>query len=252
LIDQSDFENHFSVGDVIQSGGNPDHKNAARLEILEIDNKRVRFRPLRKKTKQSIPYEYLQLLIDRLEDVNPLSIEKSVNVIRKKAHFKKDTTTEVYAYGFAKAYCERTASGTSTKQIDGAIDLFPATRQGFNLSPAIRKAVEDHAMRLARRHFKSKGFTVVTRGKPFDLLCTRTRERLYVEVKGTQGSGAEILLTRGEVKFHRDNPGKMALYIVAEIQVSANGTAQGGKTTIKQPWSLNEESLKPYAFTYCV
>jgi len=37
--------------------------------------------------------------------------------------------------------------------------------------------------------------------KPYDLYCIRGAEVLHVEVKGTQTSGEDIILTAGEVEF---------------------------------------------------
>ncbi|MBW4043558.1 MAG: DUF3883 domain-containing protein [Acidobacteria bacterium] len=136
-------------------------------------------------------------------------------------------------------------------EVDDAASL-PATRQGFMASSAVRKAVEEHAVELARKYFASLGYAVETYGKPFDLLCSREEDTLYVEVKGTQGSGAEILLTRGEVNFHRNNPGKMALFVTSGIEVSSEGQASGGHSIIKMPWVIDVESLTPYIFTYKV
>jgi nitrogen fixation protein len=107
-------------------------------------------------------------------------------------------------------------------------------------------------MDLARKHFEALGYTVETHGKPFDLLCTLGAEVLYVEVKGTQGSGAEILLTRGEVRFHRDHHANMALFVVSEVEVLADETASGGRLMLQNPWVLNEDELTPYAFRYRV
>ncbi len=75
---------------------------------------------------------------------------------------------------------------------------------------------------------------------------------IYVEVKGAQGSGAEILLTKGEVKFHREHPNAMALFIVSDILVTPDGRASGGTVSLIMPWIMQEDRLTPYAFTYRV
>jgi hypothetical protein len=128
----------------------------------------------------------------------------------------------------------------------------PATTQGFTSSPVVRRAIEEHAMNLARHEFVSLGYAVETHGKPFDLLCAKEGKMIYVEVKGAQGSGAEILLTKGEVKFHREHPNAMALFIVSDILVTPDGRASGGTVSLIMPWIMQEDRLTPYAFTYRV
>ncbi len=51
--------------------------------------------------------------------------------------------------------------------------------------------------------FTKCGYTVKRRGKPFDLLCIRDSETLFVEVKGTQSNGEAVFLTRNEVQWAR-------------------------------------------------
>ena len=68
--------------------------------------------------------------------------------------------------------------------------------QSFQVDPRIRKVVEDYAVELARKHFEDEGYRVEIKGKPFDLHCAKAHEVLYVEVKGTQTEGEEILMTR--------------------------------------------------------
>ena len=89
---------------------------------------------------------------------------------------------------------------------EAAIDAAEQTRsarQGFKVSPTVRKAIEEHAVEMARAHYAAKGYTVRIVGKPYDLDCSCDGSQVYVEVKGTQTSGEEVLLTPGEVRFAR-------------------------------------------------
>jgi hypothetical protein len=78
-----------------------------------------------------------------------------------------------------------------------ALERQQARGQGFQLDKRTRKAIEDYAMDAAKRYFETEGFEVEDRSRtmPFDLVCHRGHEVLYVEVKGTQSEGKEIILT---------------------------------------------------------
>ena len=60
----------------------------------------------------------------------------------------------------------------------------------------------------------SRGYEVHDRSKnrSFDLECTRSGERLLVEVKGTTTSGDQVLLTKNEVKLAQDPEAKTVLF----------------------------------------
>ena len=75
-------------------------------------------------------------------------------------------------------------------------------------------------MDSAKKYFRSKGYDVEDRskGNPYDLQCTKTNERLNVEVKGTQTDGRSIILTSGEVEFARRNKAQIALFVLHSIK----------------------------------
>jgi hypothetical protein len=54
-------------------------------------------------------------------------------------------------------------------------------------------------------------------GSRFTVVCCPNS---VVEVKGTQTSGREIILTSGEVEFARRRQGQMALFVLHSIQAS--------------------------------
>jgi hypothetical protein len=125
--------------------------------------------------------------------------------------------------------------------------------QRFSVDPRTRKAVEDHALGLAKAHFADEGYHIEVKGKPFDLQCKRADEILYVEVKGTQTDGEEILLTSNEVDFANKHASQMALFIVRRIRVSSEKIgpiATGGDSEIVRPWRPLTERLTPIAYSY--
>lgn len=151
---------------------------------------------------------------------------------------------------------------TSQEDVDDAVieiadhvKSVHASAHGFVMSPRIRKAIEQYAMNLAKRHYECEGYSVEVIGKPYDLRCTSgKRGTLYVEVKGTQGDGLEVLLTPNEVAHARLRGNRMALFVVSGIAVSDHGTenpvASGGDVTIYQPWDIDSGELEPIG--YCL
>lgn len=106
---------------------------------------------------------------------------------------------------------------TSTKMLGSS-----KTGQGFGLSHLERRAVELRAMLIAREVYESDGWGVVDKSNshPFDLYATRNNEVRYIEVKGTTGSGASIMLTHGEVKHARQQKSCSALIVVSGISLN--------------------------------
>ena len=130
--------------------------------------------------------------------------------------------------------------------------------QGFGLSPAERRVVEMHAMRLARDYLHKLQWHVrdVSAKKPYDFECTRGSEEIIVEVKGTTSTGEQIVLTRNEVAAHRARHPNNALIIVHSIDLQrllpGNPKADGGELLMLSPWEVQENQLRPLAFQYTV
>ena len=109
-VRKEEFSSVFEVGEVVESGAGSHRKNAAHLKILAIEDDFVRYQSLLSSSKSRMKYAYLKLLLDGYKDLDPRSIQKSVNAVLKKGGFKSDYSTENYAYSFAKAFHDRTAS----------------------------------------------------------------------------------------------------------------------------------------------
>jgi hypothetical protein len=134
-----------------------------------------------------------------------------------------------------------------------ALESSHAKSQGFLLDSKLRKALEKYAMDAAKQHFMSQGYSVEDHSKdhPYDLRCTRNKSVRYVEVKGTQTNGKDIILTSGEVEFARRNKGQMALFILHSINVSKNNLVlTNGQKRLIVPWDVDEGYLKPMSFMY--
>ncbi|MFJ9621861.1 DUF3883 domain-containing protein [Streptomyces sp. NPDC101181] len=117
--------------------------------------------------------------------------------------------------------------------------------------PAKRKAIEMYAENMAAAHYENLGWTVKRLGKPYDLHCTRDGEERRVEVKGTTGSAAKVLLTSNEVDHARNTQHTVDLYVVGDIRIEGKGhTASEGRVLHFKDWSPAEEDLKPKSFEY--
>ena len=143
-------------------------------------------------------------------------------------------------------------SSTSEVAVEAAVAA-RAKNQGFQMDSAVRQALEEHAMKRAEAHFVSLFDSVKRKGKPYDLCCTNKSSVLYVEVKGTQTVGTEILLTPNEVEFAKKHRGEMALFLVYNIEVSRKGgkiVTSGGSTHIDLHWVINDAGLSPLGYSY--
>ena len=134
-----------------------------------------------------------------------------------------------------------------------AVDALRLPRGGFQPDSGIRQAVEQYAMTRARKHFEDLGYSVRTVGKPYDLLCERGGGVVYVEVKGTQSDGTEVLLTPNEVLFANSHRNEMALFLVHSITASRTDlgvTAAGGVVHIDTDWRIDLSRLSALGYSY--
>jgi hypothetical protein len=125
---------------------------------------------------------------------------------------------------------------------------------GFLADAAARAAVERRAMKAATTHFGGpKHVTDDHIGNPYDLSVLRDGVRTYVEVKGTTGTGAEVLLTAREVRWARKH--NTVLFVLHGIKLKKSGgkwVAAGGTPLVIDSWKPAEKALRPIAFRYSV
>jgi hypothetical protein len=126
--------------------------------------------------------------------------------------------------------------------------------QGFGLSAAQRKAVEDRAMELAQKYYEQEHWTVedVHKTRSYDLVCRRDGQELHVEVKGTTGLGEKVLLPRNEVAHAQKQHPDVALFVVHGIKLTSQNppVASGGTVLLLHPWHIEQGQLEPLAFSY--
>lgn len=143
------------------------------------------------------------------------------------------------------------ASHSGVSETDVAIN----EAQGFASSPQVRRAVEEYAMRCATNYFVERGYLVTPVGKPYDLECRKGQELLFVEVKGTQSAGSQVILTRNEVEFACNPANEMALFIMSGVAVAGTDLAPivtGGDMRVICPWRIEKHHLSAISYDYAV
>jgi Domain of unknown function (DUF3883) len=133
---------------------------------------------------------------------------------------------------------------------------------GHENDPLVRKAVERLAQDRAKKWLEDRGWVCECIGKPFDLRCTKADRELHAEVKGTQGNGKVVELTKNEVA-HNQKPctwgtgcDEQALFVVSGVTVTGL-TPSGGEMGYAWPWKiigtvLPDGDLIPTTFDYTV
>jgi MrcB-like, N-terminal domain/Domain of unknown function (DUF3883) len=128
------------------------------------------------------------------------------------------------------------------------------SRQGFGLRPAERFAVEQHAMRIAEKLLKDKGFEVtdVSKKLPYDLLAkSNDGKEIIVEVKGSTGAADSVILTANEVTAHRTKHPHNMLIVVHSISLDRKANppkTAGGACREYWAWDISSAKLEPLSF----
>jgi hypothetical protein len=129
-----------------------------------------------------------------------------------------------------------------------------ARGQGRGLTAAERKVIEDRAMHVATETLTAEHWQVedVSLSRSYDLHCTRNGQELHVEVKGTTGDGASVLLTKGEVRHVSEHAADGELFVVSKINLvrGTGGRARGGEVRRLRPWRLHDGVLEPVGFEW--
>ena len=128
-------------------------------------------------------------------------------------------------------------------------------RAGYLMDAEARVAIEVRAMNVAMEHYSRNWKVEDVHGhESYDLVCRRGKLEMHVEVKGTTGDGARILLTRNEV-IHAQSYPSVSLFVLVGIDLEryADGTvrtAAGGNPVIFDPWVVESGTLLPVGYDY--
>lgn len=126
--------------------------------------------------------------------------------------------------------------------------------QGYVVSSRVRKAIEIHAVSVAKAYYARSGADEIEElGKPYDLKVTSPTMERHVEVKGSLRSLRSVTLTKNEISHARVFP-CTELFVVDEIDmlVAVDGaiTMVGGRVRIWRDWSPADDSLVAQVFDH--
>ena len=130
-------------------------------------------------------------------------------------------------------------------------------RAGFQSNPDIRRAVEKHAMKEAKKALEKRGyggFFDTSSSCPYDYTCSRNGTTFYVEVKDNQTAVRDIILTKNEVEHVRANQDTCILVSVRNVKVSHKSpiTASGGTPEVRERWQVHRDDLRAIQFVWTV
>ncbi len=153
----------------------------------------------------------------------------------------------------------RPISSTSDESISPFVrPLRKSPRQGRGLNVQERRMVELRAMEVVREYLMKSWTSVedVSAVGSCDFICCSGKEKIFVEVKGTTGSGGEVIVTRNEVALARTQEPNTMLAVVHSIDLLRESdhppAATGGVLFVLSPWVPSEEDLEPLAYNYKV
>ena len=119
---------------------------------------------------------------------------------------------------------------------------------GYMRNTALKLAIEKHAVETAIAFYESIGATdIITLGKPYDLNIRLADKEVRIEVKGSSGTAAKVMVTSGEVLHAHDFP-HVELFVVDEIRWKADIAGggyetYGGRSRRWKGWKPSPESL---------
>jgi 5-methylcytosine-specific restriction protein A len=102
---KSDIKNIFSVGDVVNTGG-----NKTSFEIVEILDETIRIKPTEGENKRSLRYNELSLVIDNFKHCEPREMISFVTGVLNDNNVVRSNVGRCYLYGMAREYLSQKES----------------------------------------------------------------------------------------------------------------------------------------------
>ena len=128
---------------------------------------------------------------------------------------------------------------------------------GYQSDPAVRKAIERHAMDLALRYFEKLGYLVddVGNSNPYDVLAINEDSELHIEVKGSAGTSTTVELTAGEVnEATTSRDARSVLFVIDQIVWTRSPSdmidTSGGRLRLWWDWKPEQDRLMSTCFRY--
>lgn len=148
-------------------------------------------------------------------------------------------------------------AGGTAQTANGPIE--PSRRSnrgsGYMKDVEVKRAVERHAVRLARTLFEAEGYNCVDVGttRSYDLHATKAEEEIHVEVKGSTGTATTVELTSNEVTHSRSPMWQTRLVVVDEItwtRASGKVVTSGGRLRVWPAWQAEPDRLAATKYRY--
>lgn len=131
---------------------------------------------------------------------------------------------------------------------------------GFQTNTEVRLLIEDYAMIVTKEKLEQMGYQVkleddrgqkICSNSSYDMLAYKDDQEYFVEVKGTQLDGSQVIFTRNEVQLYEEYKNKIILSVVHSIKV-LNDTIikKSGDIIIHYPWEIDKSKLKAISYFY--
>ena len=175
-----------------------------------------------------------------------------------KVHEKEIKDRFVQFDSYAKLFLRLLPTATPGNDPEAESESFHAQERaaGFQSNPEIRRAVENYAMEKAEEELLRLGLSNLENTSArecYDYTCERDGYPYFVEVKGTQGSGASVILTENEVEHWKNHQKSSVAVIVHDVRVEPEGgsfRASGGTSCVCLPWALEPAALEPIQYRW--
>lgn len=149
--------------------------------------------------------------------------------------------------------CVQDAKDAFSALLERSLDEKPrGTGQGYQADPVVRRAVEHHAMAVAEKHYRRRGYDIDDVHKTpgmLDLKCQKDGAEIRVEVKGTVNDGRTVELTAGEHDLARKRDLEVHLAVVSQIRVNykddGSPTASGGVLYVYTAFNPRQHDITP-------
>ncbi|ATX79122.1 protein of unknown function (DUF3883) [Mariprofundus aestuarium] len=259
-LDKKDFDKKSRYNDIFEDAGQTfywesQNRNTSKSPIIKSilsDNNTYLFARIKEKVAgRTEPFAF----VGRLE-AEASEGDKPVKVLFSVCDYIPSPTDALY-----NLYHWREEAPLSQKP---ALTAWRPTKrqtkqsgQGRLVDPEKKKAIENHAMRMAAKHYANLGFSVddTSSNSPYDYLCKMNETQKRVEVKGTTMGPGTVNVTFNEVESARSNGCETDLFIAHAINVERKGgkfITSGGKKKIISNWTPKDADLTPTAYTYKV
>lgn len=266
-LDKKDFDSSIQYEDIFDDGGQTffwesqnrsSQKTAVIQRIINQTPVLLFCRVINKVKSSTLPFIYVgHLNAENYEGKNPVSFEYTVEDFQDEPNVD---LLELYLWRPNKPRRKRpieTSPERKARQVKKQAKLQAKKGQGYLVDAAKKKAIELHAMDVAKAHYEAKAYSVrdTSANFPYDFECTLGNELRRVEVKGTTQCFLSVNVTINEVTSARSEECETDLFIVHNIEITGKTpdyNASCGEIKLIENWYPEDVDLFATAFIYKV